>query len=369
MTTVVHFPDRALAPYSAITVLRTVSELTDSWDNLASTSGSPTHHFAWISACEATFGDSSCLRIVLVGDRDQPRAIAPLVIRARGGLSRLEMLGLRELQEPTDFIFQNPAHVGPLAESLLRMGVPLHLDRIPATSPTGTELKKIWGRRGLVISHPVPGCPWIALDHRWAQTDPPIAAGRRSDLRRARRKAEKIGPVECEIVSPSAHDLDRLLDEVFRVEAANWKGRERTALVADPVRAAFYRRYARGACGARILRLCFLRIGDQTAATQFAVESDQRFWLLKIGYDEKFAHCSPGTLLMWETIRHAASLGLESYEFLGSPEPWVRLWTDNVRPCSSIRAYPARPRGLMALATDVAEAAWRKTSALWGNKR
>src|SRR5439155_13822651 len=113
-------------------------------------------------------------------------------------------------------------------------------------------------------------------------------------------------------------ELDRLLDEVFRVEAAGWKGREGTALANDSVRGMFYRRYAAAACRQGILRLCFLRIGDRVAAVQLGVESEGRFWLHKIGYDEAFAKCSPGMLLLRDTIRYAASRSLRSYEFLGA---------------------------------------------------
>jgi CelD/BcsL family acetyltransferase involved in cellulose biosynthesis len=117
-----------------------------------------------------------------------------------------------------------------------------------------------------------------------------------------------------------------------------------------------------------MLRLCFLRIGERIAAAQFAVESNERFWLLKIGYDEAFGRCSPGNLLMRETVRYAASRGLLSYEFLGAPEQWTRMWTDQIRPCVSIRAYPARARGVAALAADVVQASLRKLSVRFGRR-
>ena len=87
---------------------------------------------------------------------------------------------------------------------------------------------------------------------------------------------------------------------------------------------------------------------------QIAIEQDRRFWLLKSGYDESFARCSPGALLVLETVRHAAAQGLRSYEFLGAVEPWTRVWTQHERPHVSLRAYPAGVRGMAALAVDVA---------------
>jgi len=153
------------------------------------------------------------------------------------------------------------------------------------------------------------------------------------------------------------------------VEASSWKGRQGTALACDPAQGAFYRRYAAAACRKGILRLCFLRIGDHTAAVEFAVEAEERFWLLKMGYDEAFARCSPGMLLLRETVREAANRGLRSFEFLGFPEGWIRMWTERVRPCLSIWAYPATPSGMAALTAHVAQTGWRKLGRRLGSWR
>lgn len=351
-----------------ISVLSGLDQLANSWDQLAAGSGSPMQQYAWGSACAETLSRPSELHLVVVGPLQRPVAIAPL-IRRQGELPRLELLGLRELHEPMDFVYREAADVAMLAEAVAQVGLPLFLERVPAESLTVSAVKHVYGGSGVVICRPAPGWPSLVLDRRWAQSEPPIEAGRRSDLRRARRHAERIGQVTCEAVSPAPTELDRLLDEVFRVEAASWKGRRGTALASDPVRGAFYRRYAVAACRAGVLRLCFLRVGDRVAAVQFAIESDERFSLLKIGYDEAFARCSPGMLLMEETIRDAAKRGLRSYEFLGTAEPWTRVWTGRVRPCVSVRAYPLRRWGLAALTADVAQTGWRKLGHLFGVAR
>ena len=60
---------------------------------------------------------------------------------------------------------------------------------------------------------------------------------------------------------------------------------------------------------------------------QMAVEDGGGLWLLKIGYDRAYGRCSPGMLLMRETIRYAAEAGLGRYEFLGCSATWTRVWT------------------------------------------
>lgn len=169
-----------------------------------------------------------------------------------------------------------------------------------------------------------------------------------------------MGAVTCEILSPSVDRLPLLLDEAYAVEAASWKGREKTALRFDARLGEFYRRYAAAAAERGMLRLCFLRIGGDAAAMQLAVVAGNRFWLLKIGYADEFARCSPGVLLMVETIRYAAQAGLRSYEFLGASKSWIRHWTELEHPCVSFRAYPLNLRGMTSLARDATVAIGKK---------
>ena len=167
-----------------------------------------------------------------------------------------------------------------------------------------------------------------------------------------------MGEVDYEILAPKPHELSRMLTACLRVEAANWKGRNQSALLSDSERRHFFEQYTKSASEKGILRICFLKIDRKPAATQIAVESGGRFWLLKVGYDEMFAQCSPGNLLMLASLRYAVSRGLRSYEFLGTSEPWTQIWTNRVRPCVSVRVYPGNGRGAAALGADVLRFGW-----------
>ncbi|HEX3727660.1 MAG TPA: GNAT family N-acetyltransferase, partial [Pirellulales bacterium] len=247
-----------------------------------------------------------------------------------------------------------------LTSALVRCATPLYLERVMAGSPAVAKLKRRFWGRAVILTRPQAACPYIALDESWLTPEQHLNSGRRSDLRRARRKAEQSGPVTIEIHTPDLEELPHLLDMAFEVEARGWKGRARTALAHDAVRAVFYRQYAQTACTEGILRICFLRIGDRVAAMQLAIEHGGGFWLLKVGYDDRFAQCSPGLLLMRETIRYAVEAGLERYEFLGRAEAWTEVWTKTEHTCVSLRVYPLGVRGLAALAADLGAVAFRK---------
>ena len=168
-----------------------------------------------------------------------------------------------------------------------------------------------------------------------------------------------MGPLSFEMVSPTSSELELLLEEAFRVEASGWKGRSGSALARDVARGLFFSRYAAAACQKGILRLGFLRIGGRAVAMQLGVECNGRFWGLKCGYDEAYARCSPGTLLILETVRYAAERGLRSFEFLNDLR-WIQMWTQLVRPCISLQAYPPSLRGMAILAGDISRASWRR---------
>jgi len=112
-----------------------------------------------------------------------------------------------------------------------------------------------------------------------------------------------------------------------------------------------------------------MKCGDQTAAVQLGVEYKNRFWLLKMGYDQNFARYSPGELLIVESLRLAAERGLEAYEFTGTPESWTHKWTDKTHPSVSIRIYAAGLRGLIGVAAESAMAASRRAARMFQRKK
>jgi CelD/BcsL family acetyltransferase involved in cellulose biosynthesis len=338
---------------------RQFTEIAPFWQALEGDSTSPIQQCLWSESCCATLPLDGELHVVVVKTGSQTGAIAPLV-RANGVLGRVEHLGVKTLREPTDLVFSDPVALRNLANALVKLGSSLFLDRIPADSPTVAAIQEAYHGRGLVLLRSAQPYPRILLHQGWRKPESQLNSGRRSDLRRAIRNAEKIGQLSYQILSPTPSQLGPILEEALEVEAANWKGSEGSAIACDKLRGQFYRHYAAAASAAGILRLCFLRIGSKAVAMQFAVESAGSFWLLKIGYREEFAQCSPGMLLIADTIRYAASMGLVSYEFLGNVDNWTRMWTQDEIQSVTIRAYPFRARGVAALAVDAFQALRRR---------
>src|SRR4051794_20944453 len=237
-----------------------------------------------------------------------------------------------------------------LVDRVRATGRVLQLGRLPAASPVIDVVRRAYGSR-LVRLAPACATPYLELGA--GDPEQALSSRRRSDLRRARRRAEKLGEVGAEVLCPTARSVDVLLAAAAAVEERSWKGREGTALSSDPARYAFFLRYGRAAARRGMLRIAFLTIGHTRVAMQLAVERGGRYWLLKVGFDDAYAAGSPGQLLMLETMRWAAARGLRSYELLGTAEPWTAAWTKETRPHVTLRAYPPSPRALPVLARDV----------------
>jgi CelD/BcsL family acetyltransferase involved in cellulose biosynthesis len=330
------------------------------WTLLAHESNSPMHQYAWMKACSTAFATEGKLQFIVVG-AEQPSAVGPLVMRG-GRLNRMECLGVDALYEPTDFPHSDATSLQHLIRALVDLRRPMLLRRVLADSPVLTALRTAFESKGILLTRPSAGYPWIDLDSSWSEPEKKLSASRRSSLRRARRKAQEAGPIRFEIFTPTPAELPSMLAEMFRVEAANWKGRNGSALLNDSHRRRFYEQYAMTACEKGILRLSFMKIGEKAIASQLAVESRGGFWLLKVGYDESYAHCSPGNLLLVETLKYAVQRGLTSYEFLGTAEPWTEVWTRQVRQCVTVAAYPNNCTGGAALIFDVVKFGWKRLS-------
>jgi CelD/BcsL family acetyltransferase involved in cellulose biosynthesis len=312
----------------------------------------PMQTWPWIVSCAAAFAHESEIDFLLGFRGNEAIATAPLTPPPHSSGRRRELLSYRHLYEPVDMAFRDAEALAELAQELARRAQPIVIERMFADSPTRAALAGAVGRTGRLLIRPQASTPWIALDESWVAAEQKLSSRRRSDFRRARKHAEQAGHVRAELCAPEEHEVDRLLDLAFEVERRSWKGEVGTAL-ADSRAGDFYRRYAKRTARTGQFRVEILYIGELAAAMQLAVVHQNRYWVLKVGYDPRFHRASPGILLMVEAIKRAVAEGLETYELLGTVEPWIQVWTQLERPCVSLRYYPANFPGRVALASDL----------------
>lgn len=331
---------------------RGVEALVRGWEQLQSCATMPTQGADFTAALGETLLADIPITLVEAADTKGTGAVLPLC-RGRGRFARWRIPGAQEVFEPGDALCRDAPSVARLAQYLARQSRPIDLHRLPADSPLIPALKVAMKGRGWVSVRPARPSPYIALDASWTEPESRFSSRRRSDFRRAARRAAEFGAVQCEVLAPVPGEFERLFEEAVALEARSWKRAAGTAIACDPAKEAFFRSYFSAACERGELRAAFLRIGGRAVAMQLAVEWAGRYWLYKIGYDEAYARCSPGTLLMLHALADAAKRGLTGFELMGNAEDWIaELWTREQHECRRVRTYPLGPAGLAAWLAD-----------------
>lgn len=181
----------------------------------------------------------------------------------------------------------------------------------------------------------------------------------KNNNRRKRRKLEKLGTVTTSYCS-AADEIAVAFEQFLEVEAANWKGREGTALRCNAEQCGFYRalldEYAvTGRCVIHTLNL------DGTpVAAQLALISGDTFYLLKIGYDAEYRAMGPGGLLLEETIkRFSGDARMRCISFVTGAN-WNDDWAPHVAKVYNHYIYNATAKGLFCWPAEKIKSALRQ---------
>lgn len=324
------------------------------WDVLAGWSGTPLLGADWFLACAETLCAESDLRVIVVRSKDGVCAVAPLVVVRRDGVKWLELIGVSALYEPSGLLYDGVESLHHLVSKIVSLRMPTVFARIPAESTIEAKFRELTRYRGVVLCRRTASAAYVCTKGDWEKYFQSISGQRRYDYQRKRKRMERLGQVTVRIERPDSRaDLPHMLEEVFRVEGAGWKARSGSALLVNERVRKFIARYSEMACDRGTLLVCFLEVKGIPIATILGIQSGQRFWVLKIGYDEEWARCSPGIQLTMETIHYAFEQGLEAYEFLGSEEPWQAMWPRSRHELISLVLYPMSIQGFIGLRGDL----------------
>ena len=326
----------------------------------------PMLHDIWMRACVAASETGQQFEFLLAQTGTAPRAACALSRRV-SFFPLLTLLGAEEIWLPTDAHYQDENAAALLAEQLTQLDLPARFGHFPGNSAFVTALKTAGRGKGIVRTTDLGGAPYIQFDDSWREPEKKLKSKRRSDLRRCRKKAEALGAVAFEMVTPNPGNVDQLIDEAIVIEASGWKGRSGTAIAKDKFHNAFFRHYGRLAAERGILRLAFLRIDGRAVAVQIAAECDSAFWGFRTRFDETYRDVAPGMILFLEVVRYAANSGVATHEFLGKSAPWMRDWATGERPIVGLRYYPFNITGAAALFLSVS-ASLPQRARTWINK-
>jgi CelD/BcsL family acetyltransferase involved in cellulose biosynthesis len=207
----------------------------------------------------------------------------------------------------------------------------LDLCNLPEVSKTYHDLPVVLANAGLDVevfqedTAPQFTLPLRFDDYLQNQVD----KKQRHEIRRKQRRAEREVQVEFMLVD-KGHVIEAEVDDFVALQRAS---RADKAEFMTPAMRRFFLTVARRMLEVDRLRLFFLSLNGEKAATLFAFEYDRRFWLYNSGYDpDAHAALSPGWVLLAYAIQYAIACGSQVFDFMqGNEEYKYRFGAEDYR--------------------------------------
>jgi hypothetical protein len=157
------------------------------------------------------------------------------------------------------------------------------------------------------------------------------------EFRRLKRRLGDLGRLE-HAVARGPEEIRHAIESFLTLEAAGWKGRERTAMAVDRYRAAFAREAVHRLAEQDLCRIHSLTLDGRTIASLVVFVEAGVAYTWKTAYDETLGTYSPGTLLMIEVTRqHLDDPNIMMTDSCAVPDHPVmsRLWSER-KPMGSL---------------------------------
>lgn len=157
-----------------------------------------------------------------------------------------------------------------------------------------------------------------------------LGSQRYREFRRLKRRLADQGDLVHHIARGPG-EIRHAVEAFLALEAAGWKGRERTAMAVDRYRAAFAREAVHGLAERDLCRIHTLSFSGKPIASLIVFVEAGVAYTWKTAYDEDYSSYSPGVLLMIEvTKQHLDDPNIEQTDSCATPDhPMIsRLWSE-----------------------------------------
>ena len=193
-----------------------------------------------------------------------------------------------------------------------------NLPEVSLTYSTFPPLAEAAGHAVQVLQEDV--APQFALPlHYETYLQEQVDKKQRHEIRRKQRRAEREAEIGFYIVGKE-HSLEAEVDDFVALQRAS---REDKADFMTPPMRRFFGAVARRMLDVGYLRLCFLTINGEKAATLYAFEYDRKFLLYNSGYDpDAHSQLSPGWVLLAYSIQYAIAAGCRVFDFMQGDEEY-----------------------------------------------
>jgi CelD/BcsL family acetyltransferase involved in cellulose biosynthesis len=225
----------------------------------------------------------------------------------------------------------------------------LTLVGVPEFSPVLHAWRVLCKERGLAFSESAGvTVPYVNVDRPVDEANRLAKPKYRRELTRRARELGQLGEVHFS-QEGSAINAQAALEEFTAVEASGWKGRDGGAIACQADAQSFWQSLVREAAATGCLRLDMLRLAGKVIAGQLGIVWRDRYYCLRVAYDENYRRYGPGALLTAHVLQQCVEdPRVRVYDFAGAARPYMWNWTSSSYQTWNLSI--ARPEFLPALA-------------------
>ncbi|MDF1608027.1 GNAT family N-acetyltransferase [Hoeflea sp. YIM 152468] len=157
-----------------------------------------------------------------------------------------------------------------------------------------------------------------------------VSSKHRHEMGRQWRRLSEHGELSY-LVARQPEEIRYHLEEFLTLEDSGWKGRRKSAMVADRYRAAFAREAVNSLAETDSVRIHSLALDGEAIASMIVFVSAGEAWTWKTAYNENWARYSPGKLLVDRlTEWHLDDFNISRTDSCAVPDHPVmsRMWTE-----------------------------------------
>jgi CelD/BcsL family acetyltransferase involved in cellulose biosynthesis len=290
---------------------------------------------------------------------DANGTLAGVVLLARDRMTWRRLPGLRAIHSTGEYVSDwscGPGHaesfVAAIYDHLVRRHrnwFHLKMTAVPEDSPVLGAWRTLCQARRLPYTESTGAMvPFVDVSVPGQDASKLTKSKYRREVARKGRELAKLGEVSFDEASAGA-DLGASFEEFLVVEASGWKSRDGGAIACQPDARAFWWSLVEQAAAAGKLRLQFLRCDGKPVAAQLGVTWHDRYYCLRVGYDESYRRHGPGALLTQYVLQCCIDdPEIRIYDFAGVARPYMWNWTSSAYGTFNISV--GRPELLPALA-------------------
>ncbi len=308
------------------------------WDDLALREElGPAHTFEWLNILQQVHREVHSLILVLRRGHDF-LGCAPMVLKKE----RRKGLNARVLQSLNAF------HQLRGTQLTIAGMKKLYLERLMESLRTRHKAWDVWfmyfqdgeeqaqlfeevsAHHGFRFTKtPASRSPYLPLEGSWEDALKQMQPRFRTTLRSRERKLKEKGDLELRYFNGDP-DWRQGLEVIQAIERESWKVREGMPIT-HPFHWNFYTQFAQVAALDSSLRLPVLYLSGEPLAYDFAVYSNNVYYLLQTSFKEKWKADYPGFVLRKLIIEELYRQGAREIDFGGSEDEWKMKWTRLVR--------------------------------------